>query len=145
MENKHLAIASVPLQPWGKLYGEEEAFCCGTVFTDLNKPFFAASDNSCHCHKARSLSASESRQQELMKKLNTVSFYLDDLGLFLDTHPACAEAISLYREKLQERKQLLSQFSEEFYPLTKASITKNTACESFCWAKGPAPWEGACV
>lgn len=31
-DQEHLAIASVPVQRWGKTYDENEALCNGTVF-----------------------------------------------------------------------------------------------------------------
>ena len=42
---EYLAIASVPVQSWGGLFTPEEALRTGTIFQDLNKPFFAASDS----------------------------------------------------------------------------------------------------
>lgn len=42
MQNAHLAIASVPVQSWGEVYDQNEALKTGTVFKDLDMPFFAA-------------------------------------------------------------------------------------------------------
>ena len=42
MSEHHLGISSVPMQQWGELYGQEEALNIGTIFKDLNLPFFAA-------------------------------------------------------------------------------------------------------
>lgn len=42
MQNMHLAITSVPVQNWGELYDQDEALKTGTVFKDLDLPFFAA-------------------------------------------------------------------------------------------------------
>ena len=41
MNHQHLAVPSVPVQSWGLLYGKEEALRAGTIFQDLNLPFFA--------------------------------------------------------------------------------------------------------
>ena len=41
-QNAHLAIASVPVQSWGELYDQETALKTGTIFKDLDLPFFAA-------------------------------------------------------------------------------------------------------
>ena len=38
----NLAIASVPIQEWGELYSADEAIKTGTIFRDLDLPFFAA-------------------------------------------------------------------------------------------------------
>ena len=43
-EREHLAMASVPAQSWGELYDPKQALKTGTIFKDLNLPFFAAED-----------------------------------------------------------------------------------------------------
>lgn len=35
-----LGIASVPIQPWAETYRPEDAFTSGTIFPDLNLPFY---------------------------------------------------------------------------------------------------------
>ena len=42
MQNAHLAVASVPVQSWGELYDQDAALKTGTIFKDLDLPFFAA-------------------------------------------------------------------------------------------------------
>ena len=42
LQNAHLAVASVPVQSWGELYDQDAALKTGTVFKDLDLPFFAA-------------------------------------------------------------------------------------------------------
>lgn len=37
-----LAIASVPSQKWQNLYSEEEGLKNGTIFMELNKPFYGS-------------------------------------------------------------------------------------------------------
>lgn len=37
----HLAICSVPMQPWETLYPLEDGLKNGTIFPSLNKVFFA--------------------------------------------------------------------------------------------------------
>ena len=37
-----LAIASVPSQKWQNLYTEEEGLMNGTIFMELNKPFYGS-------------------------------------------------------------------------------------------------------
>ncbi|MGL6198011.1 MAG: spore coat associated protein CotJA [Lachnospiraceae bacterium] len=40
-----LGIASVPCQKWGELYDLKTAIKAGTIFKDLDKPFFAGGDD----------------------------------------------------------------------------------------------------
>lgn len=46
MNQEHLAIASVPIQEWTKIYEPEEALFIGTIFSELDKPFFAAEEKN---------------------------------------------------------------------------------------------------
>ena len=39
----------------------------------------------------------------LMRSITEVSFTLDELRLFLDTHPDCEEMLSVFRAKEEER------------------------------------------
>ena len=54
----------------------------------------------------------------LLKEINEVSFFLDDLRLYLDTHPLDINALNLYQEKHEKRLELLKQYSQDFEPLT---------------------------
>lgn len=40
----HLAIATIPLQPWETLYPPQRALCRGTAFPSLDLPFYAGGD-----------------------------------------------------------------------------------------------------
>lgn len=40
IENAVLAMAYVPMQKFGRLYNNEDALCAGTLFADLDKPFY---------------------------------------------------------------------------------------------------------
>ena len=81
-----------------------------------------------------------------MSRLNAVSFALNDLTLYLDTHPDCPNGTALFYQLLEERLELLSNFTGEFYPLTQTSmITGKYNQNQYGWAEGPMPWEGACI
>jgi hypothetical protein len=152
MSENYLAIASVPMQQWGKLYSKDEAFNIGTIFQDLNMPFFAAENvlasKSPIANKTDSngTSMEQANREVLITKINEASFFQDDLTLYLDTHENDVQALRLYQEVSQELAQLRQQFALEFYPLTRLCIPfcKNQE-EKFCWQEGPMPWEGACV
>ena len=180
---ENLAIATVPIQGWGPLYEAEKALRIGTVFQDLNKPFFAASDDgagdcSCGCGAGKAAQsgqtksgekpagktgdgvgqngigdrASSPEQQErerMMAEIQAASFAIDDVRLYLDTHPDDGQGLALLKDKLAERKTLLLAYAQKFYPLTADCMAdlyeNNPASECYCWQKGPMPWEGACV
>ncbi len=152
MSGNHLAIPNVPIQQWGELYTQEEALNVGTIFHDLNMPFFATetvlgtTSPIAGSELDTSVPKEQAQREQLMKKINQTSFFLDDLTLYLDTHETDTQALKLYHEKSLECAELRKQFAEEFYPLTKLCVPMRGSGEaSFCLQDGPMPWEGACV
>ncbi|MDF2842333.1 MAG: hypothetical protein K0R00_759 [Herbinix sp.] len=151
MYDNHLAIANIPIQKWGELYSDEEALNIGTIFHDLNKPFFASEAEMASKSPIASAgnigkAQKDVEREQLMTKINQISFFLDDLNLYLDTHEKDAQAIKLYHQRMKELIELKKQFAKEFYPLTKQCIAECDETEtSFCGQDGPIPWEGACV
>lgn len=152
MDMQHLAIASVPIQPWGQIYDEKTALEKGTVFQDLDMPFFAADDSStpgCGCGTPGSGDPEQQEREERMLKIYQICFTVDDLRLYLDTHPQDPQALDMLKNALAQRKQYLTDFALHFYPLTMdcmAQIYQSGAgAGCYCWQEGPMPWEGACV
>lgn len=147
----NLAIVNVPIQKWGQLYNEEEALNIGTIFHDLNMPFFAAeavtASKSPIAATAGSTEQEVSEREGLMTKINQISFFLDDLTLYLDTHETDTQAIQLFHEKSKEYAELRKQFAQKYYPLTKLCIPNCIDGNEghFSWQNGPIPWEGACI
>lgn len=144
MQSEHLAIPFNPIQQWdGQQYEPAQALKVGTIFPNLNKPFFAAESlpgESVPNAAGRDTAQKNQEQQErenLMAKIQAVSFVLDDLALYLDTHPNESAPAEMRNNLIQERKKLLQDFSTRFYPLTRD-------CIGF-WTEGPMPWEGACI
>lgn len=146
MKGEHLAIASVPVQKWGGLYEDCEAIRIGTIFRELNMPFYAAMDEvEDGCKKAEPVSEEQRQREDLMKKITETCFALDDLTLYLDMHETDEEAMRIFLQKSQERAELKQEFARLFYPLTRDCIPDTEAAGGFSWQDGPMPWEGACV
>ena len=140
MEEKPLAMASVPVQKWGELYDDGDALMTGTVFRDLNLPFYAAEELS-----FPGKNQEKTERERLLDRIGQVSFVLDDLTLYLDTHEDDRNAWNLYREKSEEKGGLMRQFAKQFYPLSRGCVTGyERESGEFCWQMGPAPWEGGC-
>ncbi|WP_346906443.1 spore coat protein CotJB [Faecalicatena orotica] len=145
MQEEHLAIASIPIQQWGALYDEKEAMAAGTIFRDLNKPFFAAEIEKKDIKEAAPKSEEQRERETLLTKIAETSFLLDDLTLYLDTHMSDTQALDMYSQKTKERDELKKRFAAKFYPLTRDCIIYCESGGKFCWQDGPMPWEGACV
>lgn len=148
IQDTHLAIASVPVQSWGELYDQDAALKTGTVFKDLNLPFFAAGQIPASPSSLEDSlkSPEEKRRWDKMLEVQKVSFMMDDLRLYLDTHPEDQDALAVFRDIVKQRKQVLSEFAEQFYPLTADCMAelyeKEPSSSCYCWQKGAAPWEG---
>ena len=48
---------------------------------------------------------SSGSKAQLLQKINEVSFAVNDILLYLDTHPCCEKGMALYREYAAERKK----------------------------------------
>lgn len=83
-------------------------------------------------------------RQELRHMIDVVSFAVDDVKLFLDTHPEHPEALEYFREYSTRRNQALEEYSRFFGPLT--IDTANVSCRDYWkWVNEPWPWqEGGC-
>ncbi len=83
-------------------------------------------------------------RKELLQKINTVSFAVDDVKLFLDTHPTCQEALSFFHEKSKMRNYYLQEYSKYYGPLTVDTTMENCS-DHWNWTNEPWPWqEGGC-
>jgi len=144
---EHLAMATVPKQEWCEPYDLVTALAEGTIFPCLNLTFYKAPEGKTKLNSSSSMSGlSEKNREEMMSELSAVSFALNDLTLYLDTHPDCPKGTALFHELLKKRLELLSAFAGKFYPLTQTSIVTGDFDENrYGWSEGPMPWEGACI
>lgn len=83
-------------------------------------------------------------RQELLHTINVASFSVDDVKLFLDTHPDHPEALAYFREYSAIRNRSLEEYAHFFGPLT--IDTASTSCSDYWkWVSEPWPWqEGGC-
>jgi len=84
---QQLAIASVPPQTWSTPQDPVKALKMGTIFQELNLPFYL-SDESSH-----PLPKNEEDTVNYAKR-----FAIYDCMLYLDTHPSDPEALSYYEQ-----------------------------------------------
>lgn len=75
----------------------------------------------------------------LMKNIYETGFTLDDLILYLDTHPGDREALAYYQKMRREYHELMKLYTLNYGPL----LAKNVECDNyFTWVNRPMPWEG---
>ena len=65
-------------------------------------------------------------RQQLFNLINTASFAVDDLLLFLDTHPDDVEAIKAFHHYSDIRRNALQVYSDQYGPLTIEGSIRST-------------------
>ena len=74
----------------------------------------------------------------LMRKIMEIDFALNEMVLFLDTHPNDKKALALYHKYADKSRELKAVYNENFGPLTPAD---NLSEDCWDWVHGPWPWE----
>lgn len=77
----------------------------------------------------------------LMRRVYETGFMLDDLLLYLDTHPCDPNALACYKQASADYANAVNAFEAQCGPLTIEGID----CSSYwTWVENPWPWEGGC-
>lgn len=84
----------------------------------------------------------EMNRQELLQHIGKISFFMDDLRIFLDTHPDCSEALERFNELAGKRSELICRFEKMYGPMN--FYNDNVCGEHWRWVDAPWPWEGEC-
>lgn len=79
-----------------------------------------------------------SNRTDLLYRVQAADFAAYDLLLYLDTHPCCQTALSLYHEKVREAKALREEYEEKYGPITAASSSSKIPWQ---WIQNPHVWE----
>lgn len=74
----------------------------------------------------------------LMRKIMEMDFALNEMVLFLDTHPDDRKALGLYHKYAEKSRELKDYYNNNFGPITPAD---NLSQENWNWVHGPWPWE----
>lgn len=73
-----------------------------------------------------------------MQIIQKYDFALYDLTLYLDTHPRCREAMTLFAKYRSMREKAVEEYTKRFGPLTALQGSTETKWD---WGNGPMPWE----
>ena len=75
----------------------------------------------------------------LMQRIYEASFAVDDIVLYLDTHPDDMNALNYYNYVVQLRKEAEDAYQQQFGPLTTDGVESDSkwTCLTDKW-----PWEG---
>lgn len=127
-EKAFLANPYVPFQTENPpKYEATKGLVRGTMFPGLDLPFMGMVNQ-------KPLPATAKHQ------LQALGFAIQELALYLDTHPEDKEALQLYREYQKLYARLAEQFQKECGPLTHGTPMND---DTYTWMNQPWPWEFA--
>lgn len=75
-------------------------------------------------------------RREMMQQIRAYEFSINELALYLDTHPEDQKALCLHRKYCKELKELKDKYQRVYGPLTI-----NYPCNKWRWLEEPWPWE----
>ncbi|MGI6006381.1 MAG: spore coat protein CotJB [Ruminococcus sp.] len=81
-----------------------------------------------------------SNETQLLQLINETSFAVNDLTLFLNSHPDSQPALSAFEEELKKRKEAMKEYACRFSPLT-IDTADDAQSSSWQWISSPWPWE----
>lgn len=77
-------------------------------------------------------------KNELLKMIMEVSFAMDELRLYLDTHPDDQKALDYYEKQRKMRDDYIKEYTSKYGPLRFYDVTDKT---KWNWINDPWPWE----
>jgi spore coat protein JB len=75
-------------------------------------------------------------REEMIGEIRNYEFAINELALYLDTHPEDEKALCLHRKYCKQAKNLKDQYQKIYGPLTI-----NYPCNKWRWLEEPWPWE----
>lgn len=78
---------------------------------------------------------------QLMKQVYETGFALDDIILYLDTHPCDTGALNYYQQAASSYNNAVAAYEAQCGPLT---INRERDRNYWNWLDNPWPWEGGC-
>ena len=77
-------------------------------------------------------------KEVLLNEIMSLNFAINDLVLYLDTHPNDSCAIRMHNNYSDQVQNLISQYQNAYGPLT-VNFTSNS--NNWQWSDEPWPWE----
>lgn len=79
------------------------------------------------------------QRARLFEEIGKISFAIDELRLYLDTHPRCTEALEMIKEYMKKRHELVAEYTSKYGAITAYAI--NDGDKEWLWNAGYMPWE----
>ena len=119
-----LAVPFVPFQQQNpQVYTAGKGFVRGTLFPGLDLPF------------QNQINQNE-KTATLSSQLQAMSFAIDELGLYLDTHRDHADAVALFNQYVERYADAMQKYEAQYGSLTQ----RDSALEgTYTWIDDPWP------
>lgn len=123
-----LANPYVPFQIEGPVrYEPRKAMVRGTLYPGLDLPFMGMVNQN-------------NLPVTPLSEVQVLAFAVQELALYLDTHPEDMEALELYRQYQQLYRKSAQEYAQNIRPLNHAAPAQGDA---YAWLDDPWPWEYA--
>lgn len=121
-----LANAYVPFQMNApQKYQPPKGLIRGTLFPGLDLPFMGMVNN-------------KEKNKTLLHQLQSISFAMAELGLYLDTHKNDSEALKLFNSYKELYDELTAEYETKRGPLTQMEAGRDG---DYTWTQNPWPWD----
>lgn len=80
-------------------------------------------------------------REKLFACIEATSFVMDDLRLFLDTHPTDRGALDYWDRVQRVRNEAMQEYTKCYGPLEMYRVEVDNR---WTWVDEPWPWEGRC-
>ena len=123
-----LANPYVPFQIEGPVrYEPRKAMVRGTLYPGLDLPFMGMVNQN-------------NLPVTPLSEVQVLAFAVQELALYLDTHPEDMEALELYRQYQQLYQKVSQAYEQKKRPLNHAAPGQG---DTYAWLDDPWPWEYA--
>ena len=129
--NNNYNLPNYSSQEEKRIYNPYQGFIRGNFFPDLYN--YYKNDKPYNINPAN-------EQAELLTNIDSYSFALNDLNLYLDIHPEDQNMIELYNQYVSQYKNLVNDYSRKYGSLEAFSINHDK--NKWDWVDEPWPWQG---
>lgn len=78
-------------------------------------------------------------QQTMLRRVQTLTFAVTDMALYLDTHPNCRSGLAWFQKQKRALCEAREEYEAKYGPLTVEAAGEDGRWN---WIDGPWPWEG---
>ena len=105
------------------------------VEENRNCSCFTTNNNTCDCQEENTVDCE--LREEMLQQIRCLDFAINELALYLDTHPEDEKALCLHRKYCKQAKELKDKYQKVYGPLTIYY-----PCNKWRWLEEP--WVSFC-